>query len=268
MTPHRDRAVIAPSPGDSTVASVEARVGDLRFRVRISGPTGAPPVAFVLVHGIGMSHRSQHRLHDRLAVSHRVASLDLPGFGRLPKPKRDITVTEMSDAAAEVLEAVDLSGSILVGHSMGTQWVTEIAARHHVAGVALIGPVVDDRHRRLRDQGVALLRDSVRESPAVNAQVVLDYARCGPRWFLAQMRHMLRYPIVERVAGLTVPVLVIRGTLDPIAGRSWCERLAATASAGTLTQIPGAPHHAQWRDPAAVARALLAFADTLPGRRL
>jgi pimeloyl-ACP methyl ester carboxylesterase len=214
-----------------------------------------------------MSQRSQRRLHERLATTHRVISLDLPGFGGMPKPGRDVTIAQMADALAELLSALGLSRSILVGHSMGAQWVTEVATRHPeaAAAVVLVGPVVDNEHPRAYQQTVALLLDGLREPLPVKARVTLDYARCGPPWFLAQVGHMLRYSTIDRIAALSVPVLIVRGTRDPVAGPEWCERLAEVAAEGRAVEVPGVPHHAQLIEPETVARELRAFADSLAG---
>jgi len=230
--------------------------------VRITSRVHADPDApvFVLVHGIGMSHRYLSRLHRELSARGTVASLDLPGFGGLPKPGTDLGVARMADVIAGVLPAITERPVVLVGHSMGAQWVVEAAVRHpaRVDGVAVIGPVADDAHRSLPAQARALALDSLGESPPINAIVFTDYVRCGIRWYLTQARHMLAYPLEERARELTVPLLVIRGANDPIAGRAWCRRVRDAAPLARLVEIPGGHHVAQQSSPGAVASAVVA----------
>ncbi|WP_345801288.1 alpha/beta hydrolase [Microbacterium sp. AZCO] len=234
----------------------------LTFRVVSSGPSPSlrPPV--VLVHGIGMSHRYLSRLHDVLAADGPVFSIDLPGFAGLPKPPRDLDVVAMADALAEVIDRLGVGPVVLVGHSMGSQWVVEVAAQHPelVSFVVAMGPVVDPEHRTLLAQSVALGIDSLREPPDINAIVFTDYVRCGIPWYLTQLRHMLAYPIEERAAALAVPLLVLRGERDPIAGIDWCRRLRDAAPRGSLVVIPGQHHVAQHSAPRAVASAISAYA--------
>ncbi|MCT1476500.1 alpha/beta fold hydrolase [Microbacterium sp. p3-SID336] len=232
----------------------------LTFRVldtpRPSGDSG-PTV--VLVHGIGMSHRYLSRLHAVLAEHTRVVSIDLPGFGGLPKPPYDLSVERMSRALGAVIATLGDDRVVLVGHSMGAQWAVETALQHPelVRAVVPIGPVVDARHRTLTAQARALAVDTLGETPAINAIVFTDYLRCGVRWYLRQARHMIAYPLEERIALLAVPVLVLRGGADPVAGRAWCRRLRDAATVARLVEVPGRHHVVQQSAPRAVADAIL-----------
>ena len=71
-------------------------VGDLTFRVRStrSSRPGAEPI--VMIHGVGVSHRYLDRLQTELTTTNDVFSIDLPGFGGLPKPGRSLSVPAMA----------------------------------------------------------------------------------------------------------------------------------------------------------------------------
>lgn len=239
------------------------RVGELVFRTLTSPGPGTGTI--LLVHGIGMSHRYMARLHSRLTAHATVVSVDLPGFGGLPRPAQDVDVTAMADALAHVLDELmpaRRGGLVLVGQSMGTQWVTELAARNPqlADAVVLIGPVTDDRRRSVLAQAALLALDTLREPPGANALVFNDYLRCGPVWYLAQLRHMLRFQTEEHVRALDLPLLIVRGSRDPIAGRDWCRRLRDAARGGgapvALVEIPGRAHNAQHSAPGAVTAAI------------
>ncbi|MBP3978416.1 alpha/beta fold hydrolase [Microbacterium sp. BLY] len=233
----------------------------LTFRILESPrPADSHAPTVVLVHGIGMSHRYLSRLHDVLAATTRVVSVDLPGFGGLPKPRFDVSIPQMAAGLAQAIASLDDDRVVLVGHSMGVQWAAETALRHpeYVRAVVPIGPVVDDEHRSLGAQARALALDTLGETPSINTVVFTDYLRCGVRWYLRQARHMLAYPLEGRIAALTMPVLVVRGSEDPIAGRAWCRRLRDAAAMSRLVEIPGHHHVAQQSAPRAVASAILA----------
>ena len=246
-----------------TGATVEVRGAP--FRVTSSpGPGGGRPL--VLVHGIGISSRAFARLHAELSVRAPVHSVDLPGFGPLPRPDRTLDVAGMAELLGEAIAAraagLGAGGPVVaVGNSMGAQWVVELARQRPdlVSHVVTIGPVVNDRRRGALAQGAALLADSLREPWSANRIVLSDYLRCGVRWYLRQLRHMLRYRIEERVAGLAQPLLVVRGGRDPIAPADWCARLAGAAPRARIAEIPGQPHLAQHTAPAAVADAIAGF---------
>ncbi len=236
-------------------------VGDLTFgltteqaRQASDGPT------IVLVHGIGMSSRYFARLHDALLPHSRVISLDLPGFGGTPKPPKAVDVETMATALAEVVASLDAGPVVLVGHSMGTQWVVELGRQRPdlVSRVVVIGPVSDVAHRSATAQGRALAMDTLLEPPGTNWIVTTDYIRCGVPWYVAQLRPMLSYPIEERVRDLTMPLLIVRGERDPIASTRWCRLVRGNAPVASLVHIPRAPHNAQRFAPRAVAAAILA----------
>jgi len=252
-TPDRlDRAAL-------TIALVMHSVNGLAFR---SWSHRRPnSTVYVLVHGIGMSHRYLSRLQAELATRAEVHVVDLPGFGGLPKPTASPDVAAMARALGTVVDELGVGRAILVGHSMGAQWVVELAVQRPdlASAVVAIGPVTDDRRRGALRQALLLARDSALEPPRGNAIVLTDYVRCGPIWYVRQARHMLRYPIEDRVALLTVPLLVVRGAADPIAQEEWVRRLAARAPAGSVSVIPGHRHLVQHTAAAAVAERIRAI---------
>lgn len=217
------------------------------------GPT------IVLVHGIGMSHRYFRRLSDALPTGARVLSVDMPGHGGLSRPHRDLDVREVGALLATLLRRAGIVDATLVGHSMGAQWVVEAAhASPELAGqIVLLGPVVDSRHRSIGAQARALVLDMCGETPVGNLVVLGDYLRCGIRWYAAQARHMVAYRLGERVSALAQPVVVVRGSADPVAGRSWCRSLAEAATHGSLHEIPGQRHNAHHSAPAAVSSVIV-----------
>lgn len=243
-------------------------MGSLRRRISIdgrmfgvvsdAGPAGADAPVFVLLHGIGMSHRYLARLHRRLAAHGPVASVDLPGFGGLPKPPDDLDIGQMAQAIAGLLPAITEHSAVIVGHSMGAQWAVELARIHpeKVKAVVAIGPVVDSGHRTLGQQALGLAVDTMGETPRINTIVFTDYLRCGVPWYLAQARHMLTYPTEERVRGVAAPILIIRGGDDPVAGRHWCRLLRDSAPVSRLVEVPGHHHVVQESAPRAVADAI------------
>jgi pimeloyl-ACP methyl ester carboxylesterase len=251
-------------------------LGGRVYRVHASEQTSAPAAGspshtFVLVHGIGISHRLFSRLHGLLSRRHTVYSLDLPGFGGLPKPVDSPDVFAMAADIGHVLELIGVRDVVAVGDSMGTQWVVELGVQRPdlVSHVVAIGPVADERHRSALAQAVALGNDTLRETPSANARVFVEYARCGPRWYLRQLPHMLAYPIEDRAAELRRPLMVLRGGRDPIAGPEWSRRLAARAARSRMVEVPGHPHLVQHTAPRAVASAIEWFVDEeFPGQAL
>ena len=217
--------------------------------------------AVVLIHGIGVSHRYLRRLHGVLAESVDTYSIDLPGFGATPRPDHTLPVADHASYILGAMEQLGVLDFVLVGHSMGAQFAIE-AARQQPARIpylVLMGPVVDSKRGTVAQQALALGRDSLFfESLSANALVFSDYLRCGPKWYLKNLRVMMEYPTEQRIADVSAPVLVVRGANDSVASADWCRRLAERAS-GRLAEIPGTGHVVQHNRSAEVAEAILSF---------
>jgi len=252
------RNVLSAAPRDIPIR-------DLTFRVFSSTrPESSSAPAYVIVHGIGVSHRYSEPLHEVLAAEADVHSIDLPGFGGLPKPKQNLTVEQMARALGEALDVIGVTNAVLIGHSMGSQWVVELALQRPdlAASVVVIGPVTDDRHRSALAQAVALGLDTLGESPMANVKIFTDYLRCGPVWYSRQLQHMLAYRLEEKVGELAVSLLVMRGGNDPIAGTQWCRRIRDSAPTASLAIVPGHHHVVQYTAPRAVASAITSLVTT------
>jgi pimeloyl-ACP methyl ester carboxylesterase len=231
--------------------------GRLYASVQPEGAGGRP--TYVLLHGIGVSHRYLARLHQELAKEADVYSFDLPGFGKTSNPGRQLQVEEFAAFVSSVLMDAGVSSYVPVGHSMGTQFAVELALKEpdRVAGVVLMGPVVETSRKSVARQAMALTRDSMfSESASCNAVVFSDYLRAGPRWYMTELPVMMEYPLEERLAAVSQPVLVLRGTRDPIARRPWCVNLAEVAQQGTMAEVLGQGHVFQHTAPVIAAQAI------------
>lgn len=227
----------------------------------------APEPAVVLVHGIGVSHRYLRRLHTVLAETVDTYSIDLPGFGSTPRPEHTLSVADHATYILGAMEQLGVLDFIVVGHSMGAQFAIEAALQQpgRISHVVLMGPVVDADRCTVAQQVLALGRDSLFfESPSSNALVFTDYLRCGPIWYLKNLRVMMNYPTEQRIARVGPPVLVLRGSNDPVASAEWCRRLTERAPDGALIEIEGTGHVAQHNRSVEVAKAITSFAG-LPG---
>ncbi|WP_405808572.1 alpha/beta hydrolase [Streptomyces sp. NBC_01520] len=118
---------------DPEVSSVQA--GGIRLAHRTWGDPAAPPV--VLAHGRGGSSEDWTRIAERLAVRHRVYALDFRGHGLSDWPGR-YSLELFRDDLHAFLEVRNLSGAVLIGHSMGGAAALLLAGQHP----ALIGGLV------------------------------------------------------------------------------------------------------------------------------
>ena len=215
-----------------------------------------------------MSHRYFDSLARTLPAHLDVRAVDLPGFGGTARPIERWEIGDYADHLARVIERLGGSPIILIGHSMGSQFVTELAHRRPdlVAGVVLMAPVVEIGRRTTAQQATALLADAMFERPSSNALVFADYVRTGPIWFATQLRAMLSYRIEERMPGLQMPVMVMRGERDTVSRTAWCRQLATLADDGEFVELSDLPHVAQRSSASAVSDAIAGFVERLSPR--
>lgn len=205
----------------------------------------------LLVHGLGLSHRYFARLQPLLPGAR---AIDLEG-------------TSLDDMTASVARAAK-PGAILVANSLGAQIATELAVRspESVGALVLSGPTWDPAAPSVPAQFVRLLADSYREQPSLVPVALADYARSGPLRILRAARSMLRHPMADRLAQVSAPVVILRGSSDPICGRGWAEQLAAAPANGRLVTVHGAAHAVDWSHPGAVVQAVEELQQSLGER--
>lgn len=232
----------------------------LSCRVHRAGrSSGTGKLVFVMVHGIGMSHRYFDRLQLALIDHGDTLILDLPGFGGTPSPDHHLGVADYAALIARTLDEEGVQDCVIIGHSMGAQFATELAIIRPdlVSHAVLIGPVTDTAHRSPIKHALMLAADTFIERPRTNLMVATAYAQCGLSWYLKELPVMLQYRLDERLPLVACPVLVIRGTRDIIAGRRWCESLAGSAQHGRLMEVPNQPHAAHRGGAAAITAEVL-----------
>lgn len=214
----------------------------------------------VLVHGIGMGRSYFGRLRDALASAHEVIAVDLPGFGDSPQPDEPLSIEGLADALADYVCTLPAPVTAL-GHSMGTQIVAELGARHPelVRSVVLIAPTVNPDERSATRQAFRLVQDSLGEPLRVVLTAVVLYVKAGPLWFLAKLRAMMAHRIEDPVARLSVPALVVTGARDRVSPPDWARRLADLAPDGRALTASDTGHEAIITSAEPVASIVLDF---------
>lgn len=129
-----------------------------------------------------------------------------------------------------------------MGHSASCPVIVELAARERrVRGLVLVGPTTDPTVASWPRILLQWLRTAPHESLWEAPVLFRQYRRTGVVSLLRGMDRLRRHRTDTTVAGLDVPVIIIRGEHDHIASASWCDELAAR-SGGSVTTGPGAGH--------------------------
>lgn len=224
--------------------------GNLWTRVSSVGNPGKRP--FVLVCGIGVSSHYFEQLAPHLEQYGPVYALDLPGFGGVPHNKSGLSMSEYADLLGDVIDSLDAPDPIVVGHSMGTQVVADLASRRpELSTIVLISPVVDADHRSLLAQAWRFVTSSWREPFRVKVLAVTAYLFCGFNWFFRVLPNMLTYRIEDAAARIQADTLLIRGQYDDVCPPEWIAALSARLPTSSAFEVEGAAHsvmHAHARE--------------------
>ncbi|WP_336660194.1 alpha/beta fold hydrolase [Leucobacter sp. USHLN153] len=231
------------------------------------GPAVPDSRTYLLVHGIGMGRVVFAGVAEKLRGSGRVLAIDLPGFGDSPEPGSATSLEHTADVVAQFLRDRAPGRSVLVGHSMGTQIVAEIAARwpELAEAVVMIAPTVNRRERSAARQGLRMVQDLFGETPKVLLLGIWEYAKTSPLWYWRKLQFMLAHRIEHVCPKIGVPTLVLSGEEDRVCPPEWNAEVAAAVPESVSQLIPGRGHEAIIRSAEPVASMILSF---LGSRRL
>ncbi|CAL9657575.1 2-succinyl-6-hydroxy-2,4-cyclohexadiene-1-carboxylate synthase [Streptomyces sp. enrichment culture] len=217
---------------------------------RVSGP--GPPV--VCVHGAGVSSREFLPFLEALGPRREAWTVDLPGFGA-SDGTADLGLRALADALVEWLAAVGLDHVVLLGGSFGCQVVVDAVVRHpgRIAGLVLVGPVVDPAARGFLRQLLRWLRNAPHERLPMAALNLADYRDAGGRRVVGAFAESLRDRIEDKLPHVVVPTLVVRGAQDRMVPQQWAEEVTRLLPAGRLTVVEQSGHMVPYRQAHALA---------------
>jgi pimeloyl-ACP methyl ester carboxylesterase len=130
----REAQIEVPAPRDGRFVTIP----DGRIFVQMRGPENGTPV--ILIHGSAAWSGFWEKTADALAAaSFRAIAIDLPPFGFSSRPP-DSSYSREAQARRirDVIRALELKNTIVVGHSFGAGSVIETAMRHANALSAMV----------------------------------------------------------------------------------------------------------------------------------
>lgn len=244
---------------------------------------GGGPI-LLLVHGFPLDHSMwQHQL-ESLSDNYRVIAPDLRGFGASTGATDTITMEQLADDMAELLDGLDIHEPItFCGLSMGGYVAWQFWKRHANRLSHLI--LCDTRAasdteeaargrlamaQRVLEEGTAIIADAMlpklfaektaREQPdtvKATRQVMLATA---PVTVAGALRGMSkRSDMTRELPKIDIPTLVVCGEQDVIVPVDEMRSIADALPNATFVEIPGTGHMAPLEDPKTVNEAIRRF---------
>jgi pimeloyl-ACP methyl ester carboxylesterase len=249
----------------------------------IRAGNGSPPLVFV--HGFACSHEDWQSQLDFFSRTHEVVACDLRGHGATPGRPHECSIEHYGGDVAALLNHLELSDCILVGHSMGTRVILE-AARidpERVGGLVLIDgsrqasgdPVQAEATMRATIEAIgfpAFVENAFLQMQPTEA-VLARAKRLPAETGTALWTRMVRWDAEHMEAALAavrVPLMVIQSTyMDATrkraslkAGQStpWLDFVRETVPGARIEVIPGVGHFTQLDAPREVNRLIAELA--------
>ncbi len=216
----------APTPG----AAKSADGVEIRFEVAGSGSP-----AIVFVHGWSCDRSYWRPQVEHFAKSHRVVAVDLAGHGESARNRKDWTMAAFGEDVRAVLEALDLRGAVLVGHSMGGPVILEAARLAPDRVLALVpvdtlaeidrrlspeeregflGPIRAD-FRAAAERFVREFMFTERTDPKLIDRIASDMASAPPEVAIPAMEGLFAYDEAAALARAAIPLRLLNADRFP-----------------------------------------------------
>jgi 3-oxoadipate enol-lactonase len=242
----------------------------------------APRATVVLSHALGCDVMMWDALANALARDCRVIAFDHRGHGGSDAPAGPYTMAELADDAAAVIDAASPGEPVVfVGLSMGGMVAQELALRHPAKVRALVLANTSAGYPSEAREGWA---QRIAAIEAGGLEAIADGAMA--RWFTEAFRaanratvarwrqrvvtqnasgyvaacHAIRdHHTLDRLAGITVPTLVIAGEHDLGTPVAMNQAIADGIPGARCLVLPDASHLSVLEQPAAFAAAVQGF---------
>jgi pimeloyl-ACP methyl ester carboxylesterase len=185
--------------------------------LRVAEPSADAP-AILHLHGFAISGAYMTPTAELLTDDFRTYVPDLPGFGRSLPPSHPLTIPELADSAADVLDTLGVDRATVLGNSLGCAILASFAQRHpdRIERAIMVSPAGGIHNRPLLRAIGQLALDAPREPVSMATVAVPDYVHFGFVDALRLFVAMTRFPALEAVLSLDVPLLAVLGARDPL----------------------------------------------------
>ncbi|MGW1799218.1 bifunctional 3-oxoadipate enol-lactonase/4-carboxymuconolactone decarboxylase PcaDC [Streptomyces sp. NPDC001984] len=237
---------------------------------RAEGPASAP--ALLLGPSLGTSYALWDAVAPELSTAHRVVRWDLPGHGGSAADLigAGATVGDLADLVLALADSLRIERFAYAGVSLGGAVGLHLAV-HHPERLESLAVLCSSAHfngekpwreraERVRREGLEWLVESADArwfTPGFTVpRLVQDQREADPEAYAACCDALAAFDLRDRLAGITVPTLLVAGRQDPATPPAHLREIADAVPHAALVEIPGASHLAPAQCPEAVLTAL------------
>ena len=258
-------------------------VGGVGLNYELSGPEGAPVVAFS--NSLGTTLAMWDAQAAALSGSFRCLRYDTRGHGRSDLVDTGFTVDDLADDLAGLLGALGIARAHLVGLSLGGMTGQALAARRPelvdklilVATAAHLPParLWEERAEVVRARGMPAVADNViarwftapnRASPGAEATRRQIVAEVDPRGYARCCEAIGAMDLRGRIGAIRAPTLIVSGADDPATPPAMGEEIARLVRGAQFAIVPDAAHLIAVERPDELNRVIGAFLGSSGGQ--
>lgn len=269
---------------ESTTEPIEVFNGDVRIYYEIYGES---ELTVLFIHGWCIDQAYWDSQVDALKPTYRVITMDLPGFGKSGMNREDWTIEAYGEDVNALINQLNLSRVVLVGHSMGGNVILEAAAKNDQV-IALIGidnfkdvgsELTQDVQEQV-DAFLQMLEDNFSEiAPAyaegslfhnstdslVKKRVMEDFAANNPQSAIGSLKALLEYGSKEQelLSQIDHPLYLINSNASPTSSAA----LGSTGVYYEVLEIDSTGHYPMIEKPELFNSLLKEVLDRIGDRR-
>ena len=234
--------------------------GSRRLYYRQSGLNLGHAEPLILIHGLSGSRRWWRYNLPALEAVRCVYVVELVGFGSVRRRQRSLGVQDAAALVAEWLDALNLKGVTVIGHSMGGQISLRVAALRPERVSRLVLAASSGLLHRAWWQVAAQLPLAMRRGRLNFVPTILaDGARAGLPNLIRSSRDLLQDDVTDLLPEIVQPTLVIWGKNDVLLPPALGEAIAAGIRGSQFVLLPHAGHVLMVDAPDEFNREVLAF---------